>query len=52
MILAEGQETLGAFIGEPLMGTARLLPPHEGYWGTVQKALSKYEVLLIVDEVV
>lgn len=52
MILAEGPETVGAFIGEPVMGTGGLIPPPEGYWDAVQKVLSKYEVLLIADEVV
>ena len=31
MILAEGPETVGAFIGEPVMGTGGLIPPPEGY---------------------
>ena len=52
MILAEGPETVGAFIGEPVMGTGGLFPPPEGYWDAVQKVLRKYEVLLIADEVV
>ncbi|MDG1177631.1 MAG: aminotransferase, partial [SAR324 cluster bacterium] len=52
MILAESPETVGAFIGEPVMGTGGLIPPPEGYWDAVQKVLRKYEVLLIADEVV
>ena len=52
MILAEGPETVGAFIGEPVMGTGGLIPPPEGYWDAVQKVLRKHEVLLIADEVV
>ncbi len=52
MILMEGPETVGAFIGEPVMGTGGLIPPPEGYWDAVQKVLRKYEVLLIADEVV
>jgi L-2,4-diaminobutyrate transaminase len=52
MILAEGPETVGAFIGEPVMGTGGLIPPPEGYWDAVQKVLNKYDVLLIADEVV
>ena len=49
MILAEAPETVGTFIGEPIMGTGRFIPPPEGYWNAVQKVLSKYEVLLIAD---
>lgn len=52
MILAEGPETVAAFIGEPFMGTGGLMPPPEGYWTEIQKVLKKYDVLLIADEVV
>ncbi len=52
MILTEGPETVGAFIGEPVMGTGGLIPPPEGYWDAIQKVLNKYDVLLIADEVV
>ncbi len=52
LILAEGPETVAAFIGEPVMGTGGLIPPPEGYWGAVQTVLAKYDVLLIADEVV
>ncbi len=52
MILAEGADTVGAFIGEPVMGTGGLIPPPEGYWDAIQKVLNKYDVLLIADEVV
>ena len=52
MILEEGPENVGAFIDETAMGTGGLIPSHEGYWDAVQKVLSKYEVLLIADEVV
>lgn len=52
MILAEGPETVAAFIGEPVLGTGGLVPPPEGYWEEIQAVLSKYDVLLIADEVV
>ena len=52
MIEAEGPETVGAFIGEPVMGTGGLIPPPEGYWELVQEVLRKHDVLLIDDEVV
>lgn len=51
-ILAEGPETVAAFIGEPVMGTGGLIPPPEGYWGKIQAVLDKYDILLIADEVV
>jgi L-2,4-diaminobutyrate transaminase len=52
MILAEGPETIAAFIGEPVMGTGGILPPPDGYWARVQDLLDRYDILLISDEVV
>jgi L-2,4-diaminobutyrate transaminase len=52
LILAEGPETVAAFIGEPAMGTGGLIPAPEGYWAEIQKVLDRYDVLLIADEVV
>ncbi|MCL5776088.1 aspartate aminotransferase family protein [Limibaculum sp. FT325] len=52
LILAEGPETVAAFIGEPALGTGGLVPPPAGYWEAIQKVLAKYDVLLIADEVV
>ena len=52
MILAEGPETVAAFIGEPILGTGGLVPPPAGYWAKIQAVLKKYDVLLVADEVV
>ncbi|EAU41671.1 hypothetical protein FP2506_14599 [Fulvimarina pelagi HTCC2506] len=52
MILAEGPETVAAFIGEPVLGTGGIVPPPATYWEKVQAVLDKYDVLLIADEVV
>ncbi|QEM82761.1 aminotransferase [Halomonas binhaiensis] len=52
MILAEGPDTVAAFIGEPVLGTGGIVPPPEGYWSAIQAVLDKYDVLLIADEVV
>jgi L-2,4-diaminobutyrate transaminase len=52
MILAEGPDTVGAFIGEPVLGTGGIIPPPDGYWEEIQAVLNKYDVLLIADEVV
>jgi L-2,4-diaminobutyrate transaminase len=52
MILAEGPETVAAFIGEPVLGTGGIVPPPEGYWQAIQAVLDKYDILLIADEVV
>ena len=52
LILAEGPDTIAAFIGEPVLGTGGIVPPPAGYWQKIQAVLTKYDILLIVDEVV
>lgn len=52
MILAEGPETVAAFIAEPVMGTGGIIVPPEGYFAEIQAVLAKYDILFIVDEVV
>lgn len=52
MILAEGPDTVAAFIAEPVLGTGGLVPAPEGYWPAIQAVLNKYDVLLIADEVI
>ena len=52
MILAEGPETVAAFIGEPILGTGGIVPPPAGYWPAIQAVLKKNDILLIADEVV
>jgi L-2,4-diaminobutyrate transaminase len=52
MILAEGPDTIAAFIGEPVLGTGGIVPPPKAYWEKIQAVLEKYDVLLIADEVI
>ena len=52
LILAEGADTIAAFIGEPVLGTGGIVPPPKGYWQAIQAILKKYDILLIADEVV
>jgi L-2,4-diaminobutyrate transaminase len=52
LILREDPETIGAFIGEPVLGTGGLVAPPAGYWAAIQAVLRKYEILLIADEVI
>ncbi|RWA65468.1 aspartate aminotransferase family protein [Mesorhizobium sp.] len=52
LILAEGPDTVGAFIAEPVLGTGGITPPPSGYWPKIQAVLRKYDVLLIADEVI
>lgn len=52
LIVAEGPETVAAFIAEPLIGAGGIVPPPPGYWSAIQQVLRRHDVLLIVDEVV
>ncbi len=52
LILAEGAETVAAFIAEPVAGVGGIIPSPEGYWEGIQKVLRKHDVLLMADEVV
>ena len=52
LILKEGPETVAAFIGEPVMGAGGVIVPPAGYWEAIQAVLSKYDILLIADEVI
>jgi 4-aminobutyrate--pyruvate transaminase len=51
-ILAEGPETVAAFIGEPVMGAGGVLVPPATYWEKVQAVCRKYDVLVVADEVI
>ena len=52
-ILEEGPETVSAFMAEPIVAAAggALVPPPE-YFPIIREICNKYDVLLIVDEVV
>jgi L-2,4-diaminobutyrate transaminase len=52
LIRAEGPETVGAFIAEPMIGTGGIVPPPPGYWAAIQQVLREHDVLLILDEVI
>ncbi|MCB1341531.1 MAG: aspartate aminotransferase family protein [Pseudooceanicola sp.] len=52
LILAEGPETVAAFIGEPVNGGGGVIVPPKGYWQAIQAVLDKYDILLIADEVI
>ncbi len=52
LILAEGPETVGAMIAEPVMGAGGVIPPPATYFEKIQAVLKKYDVLLIADEVI
>ena len=51
-ILELGAENIAAFIGEPIQGAGGVIIPPETYWPRVQEICSKYDILLVVDEVI
>lgn len=52
LIQREGPDSVGAFIGEPVLRTGGITPPPAGYWEAIQSVLEKHDVLLIADEVI
>lgn len=51
-ILREGPETVAAFVAEPISVPARYVMPPPGYWAAVRAICTKYDVLLVSDEVI
>ena len=52
VILREGADTVGGLILEPVTAGGGVIVPPEGYWQRVQEICKKYDVLLMIDEVV
>jgi putrescine aminotransferase len=51
-ILGAGADKVAAFIGEPVMGAGGVKIPPASYWPEVQRICRKYDVLLMLDEVI
>ena len=51
-ILREGPDTVAAFIAEPIQGAGGLIVPPDDYFKRVQEVCRKYDVLIIIDEVI
>ncbi|WP_286261213.1 aspartate aminotransferase family protein [Thalassotalea atypica] len=51
-ILELGEENIAAFIAEPFQGAGGVITPPDSYWPEIKKILAKYDILLIVDEVI
>ena len=51
-ILELGPENIAAFIGEPIQGAGGVIIPPKTYWPRVQEICSKYDILVVVDEVI
>lgn len=52
LILAEGPDTVAAFIAEPVQGAGGVLVPPDTYFERIQAVLRRYDVLMIADEVI
>ena len=51
VIMYEGPQSIAAMIIEPVTGTNGILPPPKGYLEKLRELLTKYEILMICDEV-
>lgn len=51
-ILEAGAENVAAFIGEPVQGAGGVKIPPASYWPEIQRICRKYDVLLMLDEVI
>jgi 4-aminobutyrate--pyruvate transaminase len=52
LILAEGPDTVAAFIAEPIQVSGGVVIPPPTYFKKIQAVLAKHDVLFIVDEVI
>lgn len=51
-IVEAGPENVAAFVGEPIQGAGGVKIPPASYWPEIQRICKKYDVLLMVDEVI
>ncbi|MDO6685385.1 MULTISPECIES: aspartate aminotransferase family protein [unclassified Agarivorans] len=51
-ILELGEDKVAAFIAEPIQGAGGVIIPPDSYWPEIQRICDKYQILLIVDEVI
>ncbi len=51
-ILELGEDNVGAFIAEPFQGAGGVITPPDSYWPEIKSILAKYDILLVVDEVI
>ena len=47
-----GPDNVAAFIAEPVQGAGGVIIAHETYWPEVRRVLAKYDILLVMDEVI
>ena len=47
-----GEDKVAAFIAEPIQGAGGVIIPPDTYWPEIKRICAKYEILLVVDEVI
>jgi putrescine---pyruvate transaminase len=47
-----GPDNIAAFFGEPVYGAGAVMTPPPGYWEEIRRLCTKYDILLVADEVV
>ncbi len=52
LVLAEGPETIAAFIAEPVMGAGGVIVPPAGYFPAIAEICRRHDILMISDEVI
>jgi adenosylmethionine-8-amino-7-oxononanoate aminotransferase len=52
LILAEGPDTIAAFIAEPVNGAGGVIVPPEDYFKNIRQVLDKYGIMMWSDEVI
>jgi 4-aminobutyrate--pyruvate transaminase len=52
LIQSEGPDTIAAMFVEPIMGAGGVIVPPVTYYEKIQKVLQRYDILLVVDEVI
>tara|TARA_R110001583_G_scaffold46761_13_gene146591 strand:+ start:20414 stop:21784 length:1371 start_codon:yes stop_codon:yes gene_type:complete len=51
-IIELGEDNIAAFIAEPFQGAGGVIIPPSTYWPEIKRILAKYDILLVVDEVI
>ncbi len=51
-ILELGEDKVAAFIAEPIQGAGGVIVPPATYWPEIKRIQNKYDILLVVDEVI
>ena len=52
LILAEGPDTIAAFVAEPINAGGGIVVPPEGYFAAIQAVLKRHGILCLADEIV